>query len=320
MIPEIKPIAFSFSDITLFHFVNMVKQWDMHFLQLEPGVFYGDLKQYITKDFQLGYAKFNKKVKQEGFSPEGIWTFAFVNDVKIYWRNYKVHPNSVIIYSPGSEINAVSDAGFEVMTISIPDAYLLKIAKRENMEASYHVLKTISVLSAKHPLWQAIRGAILLEINRQVKKIDVTSNSEFLEVFTLKLLELIKHAVVSKDQVSSFKRLNTLQKAEEYILKNITEPITVNKLALYLNVSERTLLYAFKNRFDVGPKTFVKTLKLNHLHIRLQQQSNKTPIASIARDSGFWHMGQLYKDYKQFFGELPSKTLSKNLLEKEKMD
>jgi len=61
-------------------------------------------------------------------------------------------------------------------------------------------------------------------------------------------------------------------------------------------------------------------LKLNHLHIRLQQQSNKTPIASIARDSGFWHMGQLYKDYKQFFGELPSKTLSKNLLEKEKMD
>ena len=108
------------------------------------------------------------------------------------------------------------------------------------------------------------------------------------------------------------KRLSTLKKAEEYILNNITEPITVYKLALNLKVSERTLLYAFKDRFDIGPKTFMKFLKLNHLHIRLHQLKNKLPIASIARDSGFWHLGQLYKDYKNLFGELPSETLKKN--------
>lgn len=312
MIPEIKPIAFSLSDITLFRFVNIVENWKMHFLQIEPGVFSADLKQYITKDYQLGYAKFNKKVKQEGFSPEGIWTFSFVNEVKIYWRNYRVYPNSVIIYSPGSEINAVSDADFEVMTISIPDDYLFKIAKQEKMEESYHALKTINLLLSKQPICQLLRELILLEINDQVKKINVRSNSKFLEVFTLKLLKLIENSIICKGKVSSIKRLNTLQKAEEYILKNITEPITVSKLALYLKVSERTLLYVFKERFDIGPKMFMIILKLNHLHIRLQKENNKVPIASIARDSGFWHMGQLYKDYKKFFGELPSKTLSEN--------
>ncbi|RLD37204.1 MAG: AraC family transcriptional regulator, partial [Bacteroidetes bacterium] len=39
-------------------------------------------------------------------------------------------------------------------------------------------------------------------------------------------------------------------------------------------------------------------------------------IANIARASGFWHMGQFYKDYKKFFGELPSDTLKNNLSEK----
>ncbi|WP_189362517.1 helix-turn-helix domain-containing protein [Algibacter mikhailovii] len=48
------------------------------------------------------------------------------------------------------------------------------------------------------------------------------------------------------------------------------------------------------------------------MHIRLHKQKNHASIASITRDSGFWHMGQLYKDYKTFFGELPSKTLSDN--------
>ncbi|WP_298533106.1 helix-turn-helix domain-containing protein [uncultured Algibacter sp.] len=312
MIKESKPIVFSFSDITLFHFVNIVRQWDLQFLQLEPGVFSVDLKQFISQDFQLGYGKFNRKVKQEGFSPKGIWTFAFVNAVNLYWRNFKVYLNSVIIYAPGSEINAVSDAGFEVMTISIPDAYLFKIAKRENHLARYSVLKTISLLSGEHPLWQELRASILLEINRRSIKLEEKSNDAYLEVFTLKLLELITHFRISNDEVSSVKRLNLLKKAEAYILKNITEPVTVTRLALYLGVSERTLLYAFRNRFGMGPKAYMKFLKLNHLHVRLHEQKSKASIASIARDSGFWHMGQLYKDYKKFFGELPSETLNGN--------
>ncbi|WP_282124473.1 helix-turn-helix domain-containing protein [Algibacter mikhailovii] len=314
MIKEAEPIVFSLSDITLFHFVNIVRQWNLQFLQLEPGIFRVDLKQYISKDFQLGYGKFNRKVKQEGFSPEGIWSFAFVNAVKLYWRNFKVYPNSVIIYAPGSEINAVSDAGFEVMTISIPDAYLFKIAKRENQLASYNVLKTISLLSGEHPLWEELRASILSEINRQIQKLDVKSNDTYLEAFTLKLLELITHFRISNDEVSSFKRLHVLKKAEIYILKNITDPITVTRLSSYLNVSERTLLYAFRNRFEMGPKMYMKFLKLNHLHVRLHEQKSKASIASISRDSGFWHMGQLYKDYKTFFGELPSETLKKSIL------
>ena len=35
----------------------------------------------------------------------------------------------------------------------------------------------------------------------------------------------------------------------------------------------------------------------------------KRTVSEIARQHGFWHMGQFSADYKKIFTELPSKTL-----------
>ncbi len=305
----------NFTHISLFNFNNIVRSWNIDFIQLRPGKFLANLSQIVYKEFQFGYARFNTAVKQEGFSPEGVWTFAFVNEVKIYWRNYIVEPNSVIIYAPGSEINAVSAANFEVMTFSISDDYLLEIIKEVRMEDFYDSLKSIDVLVSKNPLWKKLRKAISNETDNHIKDPNYKSGQIFKETFTKELLILLKNSSVSKEKVSGKKRLKLLHDAEHYMIQHITEPITVSTIASYLNVSERTLLYAFKNRFDMGPKAFLLILKLNHAYHILHREKNINSIASLVRDSGFWHMGHFYKDYKKFFGELPSVTLKKNLSE-----
>ena len=313
---KINSQTFSFSNLDLYQFNMTVRSWNLDFLQLNTGRFSANLKQYISEDFQLGYGKFNKVIKQEGFSPEGVWSFTFVNDVKLYWRNYRVQPKSVIIYSPGSEINAVSDPGFEVMTFSISEKYLLDIIKKLKMENIFSLLRSNGVLATNNPLWDTLRESILVEINRQEQKLDSKNKILFRESFTKKLLILLKDATINTDKVSGKKRLKLIHDAEHYILKRITEPITVSKIAFYLKVSERTLLYAFKNRFAMGPKAYMLILKLNQIHNRLNEENTIRTIAPIARDSGFWHMGQFYKDYKEFFGELPSVTLRNNLAKK----
>ena len=304
---------FSFENINLNLFNKVVKSWNIDFLQLSIGNFSATLKQCVSADFQLGYAKFNTVVKQEGLSPEGVWTFAFVNDVKIYWRNYKVQPKSIIIYAPGSEINAVSNAGFEVMTFSVSEDFLLEIAKEVKMEDVFTSLRSIGVMATKNPLWDTLRNTILKEINKHEKCLNDKKNLVFRESFTKKLLTLLKDSNVETNKVSSKKRLKMLHDAEKYILQRITEPIKVIDIATHLDISERTLLYAFKNRFGMGPKAYMNILKLNHLHHRLHNENEISSIAQIARDSGFWHMGQLYKEYKKFFGELPSATLSSSV-------
>ncbi|MCK5678838.1 MAG: helix-turn-helix domain-containing protein [Flavobacteriaceae bacterium] len=306
----------NFTNLNLFDFNNIVRSWNVDFIQLRPSKFLADLSQIVCKEFQFGCARFNTAVKQDGFSPEGVWTFAFVNEVKIYWRNYVVEPNSVIIYAPGSEINAVSAANFEVVTFSISDDYLLEIIKEVGMEDFYDALKSIDVMVSKNHLWKKLRKAILNEIEHHIKKPNYKSGQIFKETITKELLALLKDSSVSTEKVSGKKRLKLLHDAEHYVTQHLTEPITISTIASYLNVSERTLLYAFKNRFDMGPKAFMLVLKLNHAHHRLHRERKINSIASLVRDSGFWHMGQFYKDYKKFFGELPSVTLKKSLLER----
>lgn len=303
-------------NLSLYDFNKIAISWNVNFIQLRPGKFSGDLYQIAYQDFLFSYARFNTAVKQEGFSPDGVWTFAFINDIKVHWRNYIVEPESVIIYAPGSEINAVSEANFEVMTFSIPDNYLFELAKKEGAENIYHALKSIDVMTTKNPLWSVLRKSIYNEIVKQLKNRKYNNSLQFKETFTKKLLLLLKDASISKKKVSGKKRLRLLQDTEKYILKHITEPITIFAIASHFNVSERTLLYAFKNRFGMGPKGFMLILKLNHAHHTLCKENNNKSVASLVRDCGFWHMGQFYKDYKMFFGELPSYTLSTNCLGK----
>lgn len=306
------PAIISYSDLDLHRFNQLGQLWQLDMKQLRPGNLSVNLSQYITNDLQLGYVKFNASIKQEGVSPPGVWTFAFVNDVQIYWRNYIVPPNSIIIYGPGSEINAVSEPNFEVMVFSVSDDYLLAVAREEQLVGLYESLKNIEVVNSRSTLSSTLRNLILEKIK---KGLNPSGIEKFKKSFTKRLLHVLLKSSISKEKVSGKKRLILLHEVEEYILNNLREPISVVDIATHLQISERTLLYAIRNRFNMGTKAYINTLRLNHVHHALYKQQQDKSVASIARESGFWHMGQFYKDYKKFFGELPSHTLKRSGVE-----
>ena len=310
-----EPLFISHSNVDLYIFNAFAREWNLDVIQLKPGKFSVKLTQLIAANFQLGHARFNLGAKQEGVSPVGVWTFAFVDSDKMFWRNYKIKPHSIIVYAPGSEVNAVNSAGFEVTVFSVPDIFLKEIAKKINLSAFYQSLKTIEVFETKGSLWKVLFQSILKELSKHKQNSTYQTDMEFIKKFSEDLLILMKDSVISTKKVSSKKRLKSLHESEEYVLQHITEPFTVLDIASSVGVSERTLLYAFNNRFGIGTKAFIKVLKLNHVYHALHKENKNVSVALIARSSGFWHMGQFYRDYKKFFGELPSVTLKKNILE-----
>jgi len=303
----------SFTDIDLYTFNSIARAWKLNCIQFKPGKFSTCITQLISANFQLGHVKFNLAVKQEGISPEGVWTFAFVNEKKLYWRNYKVQPYSVIIYAPGSEVNTVSSANFDVVVFSVSDVFLAEIAKKMNMGDFYHSLKIIEILEAKDLLWSQAKKSILKELIKHKQNPVYKTEQDFFSKLSGDLLLLLQNSSITTSRVSGKKRLKLLHDAEVYVLQNLTEPVSVLDIASHLKVSERTLLYAFKNRFGRGTKWFMKVLTLNHVHHALYEGDDNSSISNIARASGFWHMGQFYKDYKRLFGELPSETLKRRI-------
>lgn len=76
------------------------------------------------------------------------------------------------------------------------------------------------------------------------------------------------------------------------------------------NVSERTLQYAFRERFGMTPKSYSMVMRLNAVRRQLKEANpKKNLVLEIARQHDFWHMGKFGADYKRLFGELPSRTL-----------
>ena len=272
----------SFEDKGLYEFNKIAHSWNLDFIQLSAGKLSADLTQIISPDVQLGYAAMNCSVRQEGFSPPGMWTFAFTNDVKIFWRNFVVKPESIIIYAPESEINAVSDPGFEVMTFSISEKYLLNWAKENkclDVIQGLNETELIETTDKDRSFLRELIGATIQEaINHQIETLENFNT----EIFLSKLCGLIRISEFAKEKVNSQKRLETLKMAEGIMEKNFNEPLKVDQLSSLLGISERTLLYIFKQRFDMGPKAFMKILKLNRAYHALQDSAEPS-IAQIAR-------------------------------------
>ncbi len=72
---------------------------------------------------------------------------------------------------------------------------------------------------------------------------------------------------------------------------------------------------AFLERFGVSPKAYLQALRLNGVRRVLRRSDPlNSKVSNVANYWGFWHMGQFAADYRRLFGELPSDTLRKPLL------
>lgn len=105
-------------------------------------------------------------------------------------------------------------------------------------------------------------------------------------------------------------RRRVVRRSLGYIGENLASPLKLSDICRIVGVSERTLIYAFKEHLGLTPKAYMNICRLNMVR-REMECGRASSITDAATRWGFWHMGQFSADYKRFFGELPSHTLSR---------
>jgi AraC family ethanolamine operon transcriptional activator len=221
----------------------------------------------------------------------------------------------MIIYRPGSEIDGASRPGFEVATVSIA---------REAFEAACRAASRPDLIDianrydlvTPHPtvlarFLTAMRLTARLAAEASLRKDVEPAVVDSLSVLPSLALETLASSRPAPAQRTHPGRTRALCRAFDYICEHREEPITVQSLCEAAEVSERTLQYMFRERFDVTPKQFVMSHRLNSVRRELRRFGSSVKISDIANRWGFWHMGQFAKDYKRQFGELPSGTLNR---------
>jgi len=302
-------------------FASAAHSWDVDFLQIERGRFEANLVQFISGGLQFAQAFFNRGLDQRGASPEGVWSFAitFSPDMQMSFKGREINGNnSLMIYPPGSEINAISKAGFGVLTFSAPEPFLELLAEKKGLAGFRRQIRHTDVLMCKKRDIETLRLYLIRSLSI-IKSKSTQFNGDyrtagFVNVIPEMVFRSIYHNEAVPHKPTTRLRDGAFKQAMTCIQTHAHEKLSVKSLVHQTGVTERTLEYVFKERLGISPNKYIRIYRLNRVREQLIKSDYSIGIvADIANHWGFWHMGQFAIDYKTQFGELPSDTLKTGL-------
>lgn len=123
------------------------------------------------------------------------------------------------------------------------------------------------------------------------------------------ILDTLPHRFSDKMRRAASPVPRHVKKATEFMMANLSKPITLVEVAVACGVSSRTLQQGFRQFKMTTPMSYLQDLRLKAFREELTKARPGQSVNDIALKWGFTHMGRLATDYRNRFGELPSQTL-----------
>ncbi|MFK4484829.1 helix-turn-helix transcriptional regulator [Curtobacterium sp. AB7] len=102
----------------------------------------------------------------------------------------------------------------------------------------------------------------------------------------------------------------TMRHAQEWMVANAQQPISISDVAAATGVAVRSLQSSFQKHAGMSPLTFLRQVRLHRVRAELRAADpTATSVADVAIRWGFRHLGRFAGSYASTFGELPSTTL-----------
>lgn len=296
-----KVLDMHFGDLDEFH--ETIRDWDLLFRLLDSGGFQGRGIQYVSQNMLIGYVRFERALNQRGSTPVGFRTFVLpaASCGDFWWRGQQVTNSDLLVFPASNELSSASRRGFEVYTISLRMTYIESLYENLGLTTDWRGIEVVQ-LDAQ-------------QMSELRNLVEMAASSAGGDVFAHRLAEgLVIHASCCRagKRVHVRKRDLAVKRVVDYV-DSVSAPDTrLTTLCRIAGVSERTLEYAFKDRYGISPNVFVKRWRLNTARrLLIRASPSEKTVASIYTGLGFLHPSQFASDYKQLFGETPSHTLAR---------
>jgi len=295
-----------------------IEGWDLDWEQLDRGRLEAKLQQIHTSSALLSRVHFSRQFHQRGGSPSGFLTFGILRDgtAEVNWCGRGASSRDLLAFPTGGEYESMSQPGFSANTLSFSEDLLDRLARSLDLPKMKDLLSGSDQLIATAPgAMTEIRETLRSVFNSAGAEPAVLLRTDFRRQLEVEIPTLLLKAIGPREKtgrmLSSVGRSRVARRAVALIAERADVPLTVQQLCADLETSERTLQYAFREQFDVTPKQYLQSVRLNGVRKDLRRSGSTTRIADVANRWGFWHLGQFANDYRRHFGELPSETLSR---------
>jgi len=311
--PELIAIAGQFAEFD--EFTEAVAGWDIDFRQLRSGKLNATLTQVVGESWSLAKAHFDCPTYQQGLSVPGMRTFAILDPAApdTDWCGRMFTPKILAMFARDTDFRSISPPGFDVYTLSFTEEQLAEASERLGI---HDVTSKLERADATMQLHQGLAGVLRHLVNVSLNTAYsyaaqgaywTTSNSMRDEIAEHLVLQLSGGSPLLLTPSQNVRK-RAVNRALEIIEAGLEDRISIREVARLSGVGRRTLEYAFRDRFGVSPKAFVNIQRMILTRRDLRARPDKIPIADIANQWGYWHMGQFARDYRSLFGELPSES------------
>ncbi len=297
-------------------FCENIRHWDLDYCQLGRGTFSSELLMLGNASMIFTRARLGRRMLQKGGIPAGLITFGVLANpnINIHWRNHDIYGDKLFIFPLNGELDSVSQHDFDVFVLSLTEETLERTCHSLELPDFRKLVDGNEVFNCHPQSMLRLRDWLkktALEFTSCIavagSKVRLQQLEEELAVYLIATLAESKGPVYKPVMR---KRDVALKTAIDFIVESDSPITSVRELCSITNVSERTLEYAFRERFGQSPKSFTLTYRLNNVRKMLSLGDHEiNRIYEIAGHHGFFHMGQFTSDYKRLFGELPSVSL-----------
>ena len=294
---------------------DAAKGWDLDFRLLAGGKATGEIEAVLTGRAVVQRNRFGWKLLQRGTSPRGYRTFGVgVNaDQSFPWCGQSVRDDWLLSFPIDGEFESISDESFHSYSLTFDEELVRETAQVLYGSSGDAALPAVGLFNVGHERLGLIRGIlrrIAMTSRMQPSPRQARGLSQAIEWDLLS--ELMQAFAAGRKEWKSTSRLRAiaLKRSTAFIEDSGGQSLTVREVCEVSGASWRTLDYAFKERFGVSPKAYLRTRQLNAVRKDLRASGpGEYTVRDVAARWGFWHMSQFAADYRKLFGELPSDTL-----------
>ncbi|GIU31879.1 hypothetical protein TUM3792_43980 [Shewanella sp. MBTL60-007] len=139
---------------------------------------------------------------------------------------------------------------------------------------------------------------------QSVKTCELLANS-----LTQTTLKTVLNIDVPRSLSPHSRRIAGVYRVIDYLQSFASCLPSISELCKVANLSERSLEYGFREYLGITPIRYLKVVRLNGVRETLLTSDASVTVSHVALQWGFLELGRFAAEYRQLFGELPSKTL-----------
>jgi len=293
----------------------------LEIMQLRSGSLQIEFLSLQVGDIYFVFSQTNQGIQVVGEDLKEYYSFTIAwleNEQELYSYRHFIDPQRTLFGFNGIGVDLVIPQGGTIADIYIPwkifNTYIEQL-QRYDLDDNFLRRNCVNLLPAgmkeikdylKQLVWLAVHKPTFF----QQPHIEQLVTDDFLPL----LISQIPIKWNSQASLKPSRRSQLIAQAEQRMLANLEEPLTLKQLAQDLESSSSALSYGFQDLFSMSPMRYLKVRRLNAVRQHLKANVPESCyIAAIANRFGFYSTGHFARDYKAMFGELPSETLQKTV-------